>query len=81
MKVTINIECTPEEARTFLGMPDLQPVHDAMVDKMVKLAKDGVSAQDMETMMRAWMPGMGENWQAMQKAFWAAAKPGSTDKS
>ena len=25
MKVTVNVECTPEEARTFLGLPDVQP--------------------------------------------------------
>lgn len=80
MKVTVNIECTPQEARTFLGMPDLEPVHQAMVEKMVGLAKEGVTSQDMETMVRAWMPGMGENWQAMQKAFWAAAAPKPTEK-
>lgn len=77
MKVTVNIECSPEEARTFLGMPDLAPVHEAMVEKMVSVAKDGVAPQDVEAMMRAWMPGMGENWQAMQKAFWMAASKAS----
>lgn len=81
MKVTVNIECSPQEARAFLGLPDLAPVHEAMVGKMVGLAKDGVSAKDMESMMRTWMPGMGENWQAMQKAFWASASPKTTDKS
>ena len=29
MKVTIDIDCTPEEARRFMGLPDLTPVHDA----------------------------------------------------
>ena len=81
MKVKVDIECTPQEARTFLGLPDLTPVHEAMVDKMVSLAKDGVSAQDMEAMVRAWMPGMGENWQAIQKAFWSAASSTTSDKS
>src|SRR3546814_16155266 len=28
MKVHFDIECTPEAARTFLGLPDLKPVHD-----------------------------------------------------
>jgi len=77
MKLNIEIECTPEEARSFLGLPDLTPVHEAAVEKMMSLTKDGVTAKDMETMMRAWMPGMGENWQALQKAFWTAAASGS----
>ncbi|MEM6682672.1 MAG: DUF6489 family protein [Pseudomonadota bacterium] len=78
MKLNIEIECTPEEARSFLGLPDLTPVHEAAVEKMMSLTKDGVAAKDMEAMMRAWMPGMGENWQALQKAFWSAAASRST---
>ena len=27
MKVTVDVDCTPEEARRFLGLPDLTPVH------------------------------------------------------
>lgn len=80
MKVKVDIECTPQEARTFIGLPDLTPVHEAMVEKMVSLATDGVNAGDMENMMRTWMPGMGENWQAMQKAFWSAATAKNTEK-
>src|ERR1700712_2838966 len=34
MKVTVDVDCTPEEARRFLGLPDLSPVHDAYVAKM-----------------------------------------------
>ncbi|MEM9880279.1 MAG: DUF6489 family protein [Pseudomonadota bacterium] len=78
MKLNIEIECTPEEARSFLGLPDLAPVHEAAVEKMMSLTKDGVAAKDMEAMVRAWMPGMGENWQALQKAFWSAAASGPT---
>ncbi|MEM6834514.1 MAG: DUF6489 family protein, partial [Pseudomonadota bacterium] len=64
MKINVEIDCTPQEARTFLGLPDFEPVHDAVIEKMTKLATEGVSAADMETLMRAWMPGMGEQWQA-----------------
>ena len=34
MKVTVDVDCTPEEARRFLGLPDLSPVHEAYVEKM-----------------------------------------------
>jgi hypothetical protein len=30
MKVHIDIDCTPEEARTFFGLPDLQPMQEAV---------------------------------------------------
>jgi len=34
MKVIVDVDCTPEEARRFLGLPDLTPVHDLYLDKM-----------------------------------------------
>ena len=35
MKFTVDVDCTPEEARRFLGLPDLSPVHEAYVEKIV----------------------------------------------
>jgi hypothetical protein len=34
MKITMNVECTPEEARTFLGLPDLKPIQDEVMQEM-----------------------------------------------
>ena len=31
MKFTVNVECTPEEARAFMGLPDVQPMQEAMM--------------------------------------------------
>ena len=31
MKVTIDVDCTPEEARAFLGLPDVQPLQEEMM--------------------------------------------------
>ena len=56
MNVTINIDCTPEEARRFLGLPDLTPVHQAYVDKLQKTVADGVTADMMAEMMKPWGP-------------------------
>lgn len=68
MKVTVDIDCTPEEARRFLGLPDLSPVHELYVDQMKKAILQGVSPELLETMMRSWSPigeaGM-EMWRNM----------------
>jgi len=34
MKITVDIDCTPEEARTFLGLPDVQPLQQAMMKEL-----------------------------------------------
>lgn len=77
MKVTIDIDCTPQEARAFLGLPDLTPLHAAYLERMQQLLKDGLSSADLEKMMRAWMPAMGEGIEQWQKAFWQAATGGA----
>ncbi|WCT73276.1 DUF6489 family protein [Sphingomonas naphthae] len=64
MKMTMDVECTPEEARRVMGLPDLTPIHDAYLEKMRKLVEDGITPDTMESMMRAWAP-MGDTGMAM----------------
>ncbi|GAB4480459.1 MAG: hypothetical protein OHK0018_11910 [Erythrobacter tepidarius] len=42
MKITIEVDCTPEEARSFLGLPDVSAANSVYVDKLTK-AMQGVS--------------------------------------
>lgn len=42
MKITIEIDCTPEEARSFMGLPDVSAANDVYVDNLTK-AMRGVS--------------------------------------
>ncbi len=59
MKISIDIDCTPEEVRRLLGMPDLASLHDIYLDKMKDLLGKGITPDVVEQMMRSWMP-MGE---------------------
>jgi len=36
MKVTIEIDCTPVEARQFMGLPDVQPMQAAVMAEIEK---------------------------------------------
>ena len=56
MKVTVNVDCTPEEARRFLGLPDLTGVHEAYVEKMRKAVSEGGSGEMYSEMMKSWGP-------------------------
>jgi hypothetical protein len=56
MKVTVDIDCTPEEARRFLGLPDLTPVHEAYVDRMTKMVADSSSTEGFSELMKSWAP-------------------------
>lgn len=45
MKINIEIDCTPEEARTFMGLPDVSQANSIYVDNIAKAMK-GVSNPD-----------------------------------
>lgn len=59
MKITFDIDCTPEEARRLMGLPDMSAVHDIYLDKLKKMVDEGVTPDMIETTMKSWMP-MGE---------------------
>ncbi len=61
MKVKVDIDCTPEEARAFFGLPDLGPLQKEMVAKMQEQMRAALTGMDPEAIMKAWMPG-GAMW-------------------
>lgn len=56
MKVTVNVDCSPEEARAFLGLPDLGPVHDKYIQSLLTAMDGAASLEQMDKMMRAFSP-------------------------
>ena len=68
MKVRIDIDGTPAEARAFFGLPDLEPVQAAMMDKL----REHLAGMDAAELMKMWMPAGTESWQKMQEAFMSA---------
>jgi hypothetical protein len=56
MKITMNVDCTPEEARAFLGLPDLKPMQDELMQEIRNRSIAGIAAMDPAEMLRAWMP-------------------------
>ena len=54
MKVNVEVECTPAEARAFLGLPDVTPLNDAMVAEMQKRMEANVAVMQPEELMKTW---------------------------
>ena len=79
MKVTFDIDCTPEEARQFLGLPNIAPIQDRMLKEMEGRMLEGMQSLDPETFMKTWMPITMDSWQEMQKYFWAQMGVDLTD--
>ncbi len=73
MKVTVEIDCTPQEARAFLGLPDVSALNDHMMAEMQKRMDANMAALAPEELMKTWMSfGMGAQEQ-FRKLMTAAA--------
>ena len=83
MKVSVNVECTPEEARAFLGLPDLSPVHQKYVDSMLSAMDGAGSVEQMNKLIGAFAP-MGDAsmrmFQQMMDIVLSGATGGSKGK-
>ncbi len=79
MKVTMDVDCTPEEARRLMGLPDLTSVHDLYLDKMRRTIDEGLTPETVETLMRSWSP-MGEASMAMWRQLFEQMSGGMTKK-
>ena len=71
MKVKFDIECTPEEARAFFGLPDVGPMQEALMKEMETQLAENIRSLDPETMLKTWLPASIEGWGNVQKMFWS----------
>lgn len=70
MKFTVDVDCTPEEARQFIGLPNIAPMQDKMLKELEKKMQEHIQAMEPETFMKTWMPMTMQGWTDMQKTFW-----------
>ena len=83
MKISIDVDCTPEEARAFLGLPEVAPMQAAVMDKIQEQLMGNLAAMDPETLFKIWLPAGLQGMEQLQKAFWGqfAGRSGSGDKA
>lgn len=71
MKITVDVDCTPEEARSFLGLPDVKPMQDAMLQEIQNRMMQNLQAMEPEALFRTWLPASVQGFEQMQKFFWS----------
>lgn len=69
MKIKLDIDCSPEEAREFLGWPDVRGFQRAMLEQAQGRAAEYIDSLDPEKLAKMWLPAGLEAWDAMQKTF------------
>jgi hypothetical protein len=57
MNIKFDLECTPEEARRLMGLPDLTPVHKIYIEKLSEAAHaGGLSTDALTGIVQQWGP-------------------------
>ena len=70
MKITIDIDCTPQEARAVLGLPNVEPMQEALLAQMQERLTQYLDAMEPDALISAWLPGGIKGLTALQEQFW-----------
>jgi hypothetical protein len=71
VKINIDIDCTPQEVRAFLGLPHVEAMQDALVAKLHERLAKSLDAMDPEALMKLWLPGGVQGLAQLQERFWS----------
>lgn len=72
MKVTVELDCTPEEARTLMGLPDVGKLNDVYVAQVGKFLQGAGSVEQLQNFTKMVTP-MGEAGLKMFTTFLSGA--------
>jgi len=72
VKVRLEVDCSPKEARAFLGLPDVSALNDHMVQEMKKRMESNMALVSPEELMRSWMTFGGQATEQFRKLMTAA---------
>ena len=79
MKIKLDIDCTAEEARHFLGLPDVQPMQEVLLKEVQERISANIKAMDPKTMVETWLPATLKGFEQLQQMF-MAQMAGAGDK-
>ena len=81
MKINIEIDCSPDEARRFMGLPDVEKANAVYIDSLAKAMK-GVSNVDQLEQYAKQLAPMGQMGLKMFQSFMeGATKTGSAGET
>ena len=69
MKITVNSDCTPEEARAFLGLPDVKPMQEQLMRELQDRMVANIRSMAPDEMMKTWLPASLASFEQMREFF------------
>ena len=69
MKISLDIDCTPDELRGFFGMPEIKPMQEQLLKEVEERMRANLKALDAETMLKTWLPAGLKGFEQLQEMF------------
>jgi hypothetical protein len=69
MKVTVNVDCTPLEAREFMGLPNVQPMQENVMKQLEAQMMENIGKLSPEAILKNWMSFAPEQFQEAFKSM------------
>jgi len=69
MKIKLDIDCTPEELRSFFGLPDVRPMQEELLKNVQERLSANLKTLDPETMLKTWLPTGLKGFEQLQEMF------------
>ena len=80
MKFNVVVECTAEEAREFLGLPDLKPMQAAVLAPLQQRMVDATTALSPEGLLKTWLSLVPAGSEQYLKTFAGLFTPTASEK-
>ncbi len=71
MKIHMDMDLTPDEARGLFGLPDVKPMQQAMMGEIEARMKKALTAMEPDAMLRTWLPAGIQGLELWQKFMWS----------
>jgi hypothetical protein len=69
MKISLDVDCTPDELRGFFGLPDIKPMQEQLLKEVEERMRASLKALDPETMLKTWLPAGLKGFEQLQEMF------------
>jgi hypothetical protein len=76
VKINIEIDCSPEEARQFMGLPDVAKANDVYVDVISKAMKGAANVDQLQEFAKGLAP-MGQVGMKLFQSFMESGVAGA----
>lgn len=80
MKIHMDMDLTPDEARTLFGLPDVKPMQKAMMAEVEARMKKALTAMEPDAILKTWLPAGIQGLEQWQKFVWSRMTGGGATR-